>query len=369
MQLLITENFKKTYMINDKKRNNGLDLLRVLACYLVIQVHTGEFYYIGTGGTVLTGDSPFWVGILNSICRISVPLFVMISGYLLLPVKEDMSTFFKKRFTRVAIPFIVWCVLYAIYWALKGQTGWSQAGINILHIPVNFGVEVGHLWYIYMLIGLYLFAPIISPWIAVATRNNMKFYLAIWAITLCVPYIHLVFPQILGECYWNQTPLLYYFSGFLGYLILGAYIKKFMSEKKSWYFPVGWLMILSGYAVTAGGFISLLDLTDVSKLELTWGFETLNVALMSLGVFLLLKDIRFTNQTSVFVTGITDISKISYGIYLAHIMVLNFFYSFLNVLIIPIQVKIPLIAICTFIVTYLIVKLLSFIPKSKYIIG
>ena len=356
-------------MINDKKRNNGLDLLRVLACYLVIQVHTGEFYYIGTGGTVLSGDSPFWVGILNSLCRIAVPLFVMISGYLLLPVKEDMGTFFKKRFTRVAIPFIVWCVLYAIYWALKGQTTWAQAGINILHIPLNFGVEVGHLWYIYMLIGLYLFAPIISPWIAVATRNNMRFYLVIWAVTLCVPYIHLVFPQILGECYWNHTPMLYYFSGFLGYLILGAYLKKFMPEKKAWYFPVGCLMIVVGYAVTAGGFISLLDTPDVSKLELTWGFETLNVAMMSLGVFLLLKDIHFTNQSSVFVTGITDISKISYGIYLAHIMVLNFFYSFLNTMIIPIQLKIPLIAICTFIVTYMIIKMLSCLPKSKYIIG
>ena len=353
----------------EKKRNNGLDILRVLACYLVIQVHSGEFYYIGAGGTVLSGSGPFWVGIINSVCRISVPLFVMISGYLLLPVKEEMNVFFKKRFTRVAIPFIVWCVLYAIYWALKGQTGWIQAGINILHIPVNFGVEVGHLWYIYMLIGLYLFAPIISPWIAGATRKNMEFYLVLWGITLCIPYIHLIYPQILGECYWNHTPLLYYFSGFLGYLILGAYLKMFMSDKKAWYLPVGWLLIVGGYIITAGGFISLLDSTDLSKLELTWGFETINVAMMSLGVFLLLKDIRFKNQNSAIVSGITDISKISYGIYLAHIMVLNFFYSVLNTVIVPVQIKIPLIAICTILVTCIIVKLLSFLPKSKYIIG
>lgn len=356
-------------MNTEKKRNNGLDILRVLACYLVIQVHTGEFYYIGAGGTVLTGTAPFWVGILNSVCRISVPLFVMISGYLLLPVKEEMGTFLKKRFTRVLIPFIVWCVLYAVFWALKGQTGWIQAGINILHIPVNFGVEVGHLWYIYMLIGLYLFAPVISPWIAGATRKNMEFYLVVWVITLCVPYIHLIFPQILGECYWNHTPLLYYFSGFLGYLILGAYLKKFMTDKKAWYLPVGWLMIVTGYIITAGGFISLLDSTEVSKLELSWGFETINVAMMSIGVFLLLKDIRFKNQKSVLVTVITDISKISYGIYLAHIMVLNFFYLVLNEVIIPVPVKIPLIAVSTFVVTCMIVKLLSFLPKSNYIVG
>lgn len=352
-----------------KTRDYGLDILRVLACYLVIQVHTGEFYYIGDGGTVLSGNSPFWVGILNSLCRVSVPLFVMISGYLLLPVKEEMGTFFKKRFTRVAIPFIVWCVLYAIYWAFKGQTDWAQAGINILHIPVNFGTEVGHLWYVYMLMGLYLFAPIISPWIANASRKNMEFYLTLWVVTLCIPYIHLVFPQILGECYWNHTPLLYYFSGFLGYLILGAYIKKYMPEKKAWYMPVGLLMIVVGYAITAGGFISLLDSTDVSELELTWGFETINVAMMGIGVFLLLKNFRLSNPASVVAARITDISKMSYGIYLVHIMVLNFFYKILNPIIDPIQIKIPIIAICTFIVSYLIVKLLSLLPKSKYIVG
>lgn len=354
----------------EKTRNYGLDVLRVLACYLVIQVHTGEFYYIGDGGIVLPGNTPFWVGILNSICRVSVPLFVMISGYLLLPVKDEMSTFFKKRFTRVAIPFVVWCALYAIYFAIKGQTDWTQAGINILHIPVNFGVEVGHLWYIYMLIGLYLFAPIISPWIAGASRRNMEFYLVVWGITLCVPYIHLVYPQILGECYWNHTPLLYYFSGFLGYLILGSYIKKFMSEKKTWYLPVGLVLIVIGYAITAGGFISLLSsTTDVSKLELTWQFETINVAMMSIGVFLILKDIHFKNTSSATASGILDISKISYGMYLAHIMVLNFFYKVLNPVIDTIQIKIPVIAICTFMVTYAIVKLISLLPKSKYIIG
>jgi len=353
----------------EKTRNYGLDILRVLACYLVIQVHTGEFYYIGEGGTVLSGDSPFWVGILNSICRVSVPLFVMISGYLLLPVKEDMKTFFTKRFTRVLIPFVVWCILYAIYWALKGQTTWAQAGVNILHIPVNFGVEVGHLWYIYMLLGLYLFAPVISPWIASASRKNMEFYLTIWVITLCVPYIHLVYPQILGECYWNHTPLLYYFSGFLGYMMLGSYIRKYLSEKKSWHITAGMLMIILGYAITAGGFISLLDATDVSKLELTWGFETINVAMMSVGFFLLLKDTHLINKDSVITKGITDISKISYGIYLAHIMILNFFYKLLDSMIDPIQLKIPAIAILTFIVSYTIVKLISLLPKSKYIIG
>ena len=65
----------------EKTRNYGLDILRVLACYMVIQIHAGEFYYIGPGITVLPGEGPFWVGIINSLFRTCVPLFVMLSGY------------------------------------------------------------------------------------------------------------------------------------------------------------------------------------------------------------------------------------------------------------------------------------------------
>ena len=90
------------------ERNIGLDLLRVIACYMVIQIHTGEFYYIGEAGKVLNTVDAHWVGWYNSLCRICVPLFVMISGFFLFPV-NDTSTFFKKRFSRVAIPFIIWC--------------------------------------------------------------------------------------------------------------------------------------------------------------------------------------------------------------------------------------------------------------------
>ena len=357
-------------MITEQKnRNYGLDIVRALACYLVIQVHAGEFYYIGEGGVVSSGDGPFWVGILNSLCRIAVPLFVLLTGFFLLPVKEDMSVFFKKRFTRVLAPFFVWCVLYAIYWAFTGKTGWVEAGVNVLHIPVNFGTEVGHLWYIYMLIGLYLFAPIISPWIASASRKGMEFYLAIWALTLCLPYLHLIFPEILGECYWNHTPLLYYFSGFLGYMILGAYIKKYLFEKKAWHFPVGLLLIIVGYAVTAGGFSALLSTVYVKDLELCWGFETINVAMMSLGVFLLLKNVHCNNPSSVIARWITDVSKISYGMYLLHIMVLNFYFGLFDSMFDLVQIKIPVIALCTFVTSYLIAKLLSYLPKSKYIIG
>ena len=76
-----------------QSRNHGLDLLRVLACYMVLQVHAGEFYYIADGGLVAAGGEPVWACWLNSLCRTAVPLFVMLSGFFLLPVRERTRDF------------------------------------------------------------------------------------------------------------------------------------------------------------------------------------------------------------------------------------------------------------------------------------
>ena len=121
---------------------------------------------------------------------------------------------------RVLFPFLVWCVIYAFYQFMRGNADLSATLINILHIPVNYGTQVGHLWYVYMLLGIYLFAPIISHWLQTAPKSQIQFYLIIWAITMTIPYIHLLFSEIWGECFWNKTPMLYYFSGFLGFAVL-----------------------------------------------------------------------------------------------------------------------------------------------------
>ncbi|EDM34167.1 hypothetical protein PBAL39_03324 [Pedobacter sp. BAL39] len=351
------------------KRHYGFDILRVIACYMVIQIHAGEFYYIGPGGAVLNTPDAHVVGWYNSLFRICVPLFVMLSGYFLFPV-TDTKTFFKKRMSRVAVPFIIWCALYAFYQYFMGQTTFSSALLNITKIPVNFGVEIGHLWFVYMLLGLYLFAPIISGWVQTCSRRNMEFYLLLWAAALSIPYLHLLFESIWGECFWNQTPMLYYFSGFLGYIILANYIRRFHLEPKPWNYIVGILLIIVGYIVTTYGFLTRLSFEQFnSTLELTWGFETINVAMMTAGLFLMLKNITIPNPSSPAVRLLLDISAKSYGIYLAHIMVLNAVYGYFDKQWDTAAVKLPLIAVTTFILTYIVVKLVSFLPKSKWLLG
>ena len=350
-------------------RNYGLDLLRVIACYMVIQAHAGEFYYIGRGGLVSNVADAWWVGWYQPLCIISVPLFVMISGLFMFPVTQ-ISVFLKKRFSRIAIPFILWCVFYALYFYARGYADLQTTLSNIINIPINYGAQVGHLWFVYMLLGIYLFAPILSPWIQNASRKSMEFYLILWAVTLNLPYIHLFIPEIWGETFWNHTPMLYYFSGFLGYVVLANYIKRFHMEPKRWNYAVGIALIVIGYAITTFGFLhQLYTQKMVNKLALTWAFETINVAMMTTGTFLMFKNVRIKNADSPVMKLLTDIAAKSYGIYLAHILILNAVHSFLNSRLPGASVKIPVIGITTFIITFVFVKLLSYLPKSKWLVG
>ena len=360
----------ETVLTKPSVRNAGLDILRVLACYMVVQIHTGEFFYISPEGGVLNGPGAFWVAIFNSLFRCAVLLFVMISGYFLFPVKDEIQTFFRKKFTRVLFPFLIWCVIYAIYQFLRGNADLSATLINILHIPVNYGTQVGHLWYVYMLLGIYLFAPVISPWLQTAPKQQIRFYLILWAVTMTIPYIHLVFPEIWGECFWNKTPMLYYFSGFLGFAVLGFYIKRFHAQKSKGDYLLGFILILIGYMVTAYLFATRLNTAkSIPELELSWGYDTINVAMLALGFFMLIKNLTFRKPNSWFAKLIEDISLKSYGIYLLHIIILNTAYSLMISWITGQEYLFPLIGLVTFVSSYLVIKLISYLPGSKYITG
>ena len=351
-------------------RHLGLDLLRVLAIYMVVQIHTGEFYYIGPVGNVLNTPAAHWVGWLNSLFRVCVPLFVTISGWFLFPVGDE-RVFFRKRFSRVLVPFVIWCAVYAFYFYARGQTTLHGALLDILKIPGNFGTAVGPLWFVSMLVGRYLFAPVLSPWVMTASRRGMESFLTLWVLASSLAYTHLVFPSVWGEAYWDASPTLYYFTGFIGYVVMGAYLRRFHSGRTSALTKVvAVLLIAAGYAVTAGGFLHRLSTQHmVRNLELTWEFTTINVVMMTAGLMLLLEDLQPAQPQGAPWTLVRDLSKQSYGIYLAHIIVLNAVHGFVDPRVDVTPVKMILIALTTFAITYVLVKLLSLLPGSKWVVG
>lgn len=360
---LINENIEKK-----KKRYFGIDLIRVLACYLVMVTHAGETYYIGGEGfsEYTKTDKSLWGGISNSLVRSCVPLFVMISGYLLLPMKTDYTTFLKKRFTRIFFPFFLFCIFYDIFYYIKNDISLKQMFINIPKIFINYGTEVGHLWYIYMAMGIYLFVPIISPWIKTAKKKHFYYYFAIWSISLFNHYIHFIYDEVWGESYWNHTSLFQSFIGDFGYAVLGAFIKLHLKEYNL--YITGIILYVVGSVITMLGFIIQKDTAkDCKEIEMTLNYNTINVAMATLGIFLLLRKIEAKNKILCWI--VNDISLKSYGMYLIHVFFITLFRSLLDATNQHPGWCIHALALLTFICSYLSVKLISYIPYSEYIIG
>jgi len=161
------------------------DNLRVIATIGVIGIHVSSSYQ-PTSGTISTYD--FWVGnIYCSLSRFAVPVFVMLSGALLLSKDYKISTFLKKRLVRLLIPFLFWSLVYIINSLVNDFEAGNRPGFweiaRDIFVQLRDGSS-GHLWYIYMIIGLYLFIPIIGKWVRNATEKEILYFLGIWLIVL-----------------------------------------------------------------------------------------------------------------------------------------------------------------------------------------
>jgi len=159
-------------------------------------------------------------------------------------------------------------------------------------------------------------------------------------------------------------------KGLPGYVVLAVYIRRFHMRPSLYLDCLAFGMVLVGYAVTAGGFLLQLPVEhNVSAIELTWNFTTLNVALMTAGIFLLFRNLQPERGNSLPWRLTADISRKSYGIYLAHIILLNAMHTALAARIPNAFLRLPTIALATFVTTYLAIKILSLLPKSKFLIG
>ena len=152
------------------KRIAFLDYVRVFACFLVMLVHASENFYGAAGSTDMAGPQSFlqneadrlWVSVYDGFSRMSVPLFMIVSAYLLAPMKKGQSCwqFYRKRFLRIMPPFIFFMVLYSTLPMLWGQIDGEQSLNDLSRIWLNFPALAGHFWFMYPLISLYLFIPV-----------------------------------------------------------------------------------------------------------------------------------------------------------------------------------------------------------------
>ena len=321
-------------MINGKKRIFYLDFIRALAIIFVLLAHITRAFFQNASNLYFR----YLCASLIDFGVLGVPLFLMISGALLLNKDYKLSTFLKRRYIRVIIPFLFWNII--IIFSKIIFEGKTVTLSNIKHMYFyNF-------WFVWMILGVYLFIPVINSFIKEYKIRGMEYFLAIWFVVIFLNTIGL-YPFFQFE--------LSYFAGYLGYFVLGYYL-----SNKNFKLSHSHLIIISLKIFSLFTFINIYyTLSECRKKNklLYYKYKTIIVVLQSTGLysfiryFTLIGPIKttfFNNKIYLFLKDlilskiIFSISKFSYGIYLIHYNIL-FFFKWLSHNYIPIFTWNPII--------------------------
>lgn len=329
--------------------------LRAVACILVILTHSAM--------PSVNDDFGIYMVIFSIIGSPSSELFVLISSSLLAPTKLDMLSFYKKRFSKLIGPFFTWSLIVLLVKYFQDNISGIQALQSIALFP--FVPVTGIYWFVYAICGLYLIIPIISPWLAACSKKELHFIISLWAITLVLPYFDKLFKtnfyDITGDYYF----ILSYIGGFLGYLFLGVYLKRYpllIANKLKAFFIILALLIIGSIPILYSYFLNR------SFLIIAEDNLSIGSAFYVIGIFIFFQNFRISKYIEYI---FNHIAKYSFGIYLIHIIIVRdiVWLFFENNRIAHPLIETPLIAITSTLFCYFIVRFLTLFPKSQYYIG
>jgi surface polysaccharide O-acyltransferase-like enzyme len=247
----LLEHSKSNLQLETKKVtvNYPANQIRALAIIMVIVIHSTGFPYKLISETITTADVVNWFStdIYAALGYIlSLPLFVMLTGALLLDTSkadESPRIFYKKRFLRIAGPLAIGTILYFLWMMIT--KGWSLTWYNFAQKILDGSYY--HLWFLYLLIGLYAITPILRVLVKNLSRNLFTLLIILWFAGTTIP------PVIQDFTTFNFNPIMFVFSGWVGYFLLGSYLLKAQIPRNAAYLgvAVGFLgTILGAWAIT-----------------------------------------------------------------------------------------------------------------------
>lgn len=320
-----------------KKRMLWADLIRIVAIYFVVQIHT----------LVIT------IPLVQIVSLTSVPLLVMLSGALLLGKQERYTTFFRKRCMKVLVPWVIWTIVYMIFYFKKEFFLVSSTPLFIQWMHYFFRMFLSNLWFLPLIFSLYLVTPLFRLFIKNARQVDFIYGLGLWFLLISVlPFLYpgSLFPT------WEAT-VLFVPLQYSGYFVLGYFLKKekyFMKIQKKYLILL--LVILSILLETIKGFAS--------------GFLAPGAVIASIAFSLLI--FNTSQMVNKYITPqwkkfIAVVSGTTLGVYIIHpiitVVVMDKFLS--NFAHLHLEI---LFSLLVFISSIVIIFLLQKIPIVKYIV-
>ncbi|HKM03795.1 MAG TPA: acyltransferase family protein [Lachnospiraceae bacterium] len=352
-----------------KVRNAYLDLLRLIACILIITVHVSALNWVTTDVNSLSWQIMNAYDCLGSI---GVPLFVMISGALLL--NKDYSLSMKDLYCNKIFPlmlvYFIWLLLYNVVNFIDIGTPVSYESVkDLIILNALLGRGIYHLWFIPMLLGLYMITPILRA--AFSTKKICLYFLILsFFIGFFMPTL-LLFPfpyKTIVESLYNRIPYTM-LTGFIGYYVLGHYLHSFVdnvSNKK--------LILLMSFGLL--GYITTVIVCGQDAIRIGSASTIINSPLTanlffpSFSVFLMIKMINQRKYRQSSGPLLTTIVSLTFGIYLIHPLILRFLDKMgVHTLFLSPLVSIPILVAVVFVLSAIPVFIIQKIPYiGKYLI-
>ena len=299
-----------------KKRETELDILRLMATLAVILTHVcaGQIKILN----VLDID---WqvLNCFRAALTWDVPIFVMISGGIFLnPQKEiSLKVIYGKYIKRLVLAFAFWSAIFQVYYTAYGIHTNSFI-LNWKGILSQYLIGPYPFWYLFMLAGVYAIIPFLKK--VTTDKKLTEYFLAlffIFQIMICygqaLPGIGDTLSVILNDI--NFT----FAIGFVGYFVLGYYLKAYEISKKVEYalYVLGIILVPLCCYVTTKQSIMNMEYTETFSKYLMPNIIIESAAIYTFFVKRVSK-IKFSEKT---VKIFSKLTEYGFGVYLVHALI------------------------------------------------
>ncbi|WP_243742436.1 acyltransferase [Actinorugispora endophytica] len=298
-----------------------LDIARVAAMVAVVLLHAVA--PVVTWDYTELGSVTWWTGnVVDSLVRWCVPVFIMISGALLLaPRREGLRSFYQRRFSRIGLPLLAWSAFYlAVDLFHERSIDWPEALSRVLS-----GSPATHLYFLFVLAGLYALTPFLRVITQHATTRTLWWFAALMSALGMAD-------QLISDFDGAGSPnAVTRFLPFVGYYVLGYLLRETTLSRRGTWAVAGLFAASTAATVALVGAVAISHQEWNTQAAYTYDYLSPTVMAMSVAVFLLFQQLgsrwpRFTagdRDTGPARRRLKAVSDLSFGVFLVHLIVLR----------------------------------------------
>ncbi|MBD3346600.1 MAG: acyltransferase family protein [Chitinivibrionales bacterium] len=345
------------------------EIMKIAALFAVILIHSAAPLLVRYQKV---GSTAWWIGNLyDSAARWCIPVFVMLSGTFLIDKADGslLGRFLRRRVRRVLIPFLVWSGLYFLWriYINHEPLAFKNFFTLIFLEPVYY-----HLWFLYILIGLYLIAPIVNVYMQHASTRSVLYFLILWVLFgSLLPMVESFYHFSIYPTVRNAESLFAYF----GYFVLGRALRDVVpTPMQRLLLIIAWFVAFG--ATTVGTWYLTIVRNGGTFDALFYDYYSINVIVMALSIFLAMKGKGIVTADHVKPKGYQITIAVAAcvpGMYLIHAMIISMLlrglagFSFSKSSL-PLALGVPVFAGVVFAISLMIIIVIRKVPGVKWIV-